>query len=103
MRRISVFQCDTDPDLYGYTADRAGKALLRAGRELRWSYVGDNEVSPDDGHSAVDVTDMLHHLDLQGYYLFSLNPRRAPALLGGDRGLGNRFPKRLTSNKAARP
>jgi hypothetical protein len=77
MARVSIFRCDTEPDLYGYTAERTGKALLRARRELGWSYVKDSEVFPEDGHTAVDVTDMLYSLNRQGYYLFSADPRGA--------------------------
>jgi hypothetical protein len=69
MTRISVFQCDTEPSLYGYAAERNGQALLRARRDLQWTYLRETEVFPEDGHSAVDVTDMLHNLDRRGYYV----------------------------------
>lgn len=82
MARISVFQCDTMPDLYGITNERTGRALLHARRDLRWTYLRDSEVAPEDGHSAADVVDMLHNLDRRGYYLLSTDLRSATHSFG---------------------
>jgi hypothetical protein len=82
MARVSVFRCDTDPELYGYTAGDTRESLLRARRDLKWTYLRESEVFPADGHSAVDVADMLHDLGQKGYYLFSTNPRSATYAAG---------------------
>ena len=44
MTRISVFQCNSEPSLYGYAAERDGEALLRARRDLQWTYLRETEV-----------------------------------------------------------
>jgi hypothetical protein len=82
MAHVHVFQCDTDPTLYGYTDSQNGKALLPGRNDLKWTYKREIVVSPDDGHSAVDTVDMLNNISRRGYHLFSTD-RRDPLNLVG--------------------
>jgi hypothetical protein len=77
MARVHVFRSSTDPNLYGYTAERAGSALLRARRGSKWTYLSEIAVFPENTQIAVNVADMLGNIDRRGYHLFNAASRSA--------------------------
>jgi hypothetical protein len=86
MPRVHVFRSSTDPNLYGYTAERSGDALLRAQRSGRWTYLTDVAVFPENTQTAVNVADMLGNIERRGYHLFSTAPRSTMHLRGARNG-----------------
>ena len=75
MPRVHVFRSSTDPNLYGYTAERSGNALLRARDGAKWTYLTDIAVFPENTQTAVSVADMLGNIERRGYHLFNAAPR----------------------------
>jgi hypothetical protein len=83
MPRVHVFQSSTDPNLYGYTAERTGDALPRARRGSKWTYLREIAVFPGNTQTAVNAADMLGNIGRRGYHLFSTEPRDAHLRGGG--------------------
>jgi hypothetical protein len=82
MPRVHVFRSSTDPNLYGYTTERSGGALLRARRGAKWTYLTDIVVFPENTQTAVNVADMLGNIERRGYHLFNTAPRSTMHLRG---------------------
>jgi hypothetical protein len=82
MPRVHVFRSSTDPNLYGYTAERTGNALPRAPRGSKWTYLSEIAVFPENTQTAVNVADMLGNIQRRGYHLFNTARRNTVPLRG---------------------